>query len=208
MEFNIPCDTYKRLSVIARNLNERCSEWFGTIRVEIKDGDGYAIATNRTILAIEYLGKIEQPNGTVHIRIDDALLQQCETEIPLDGKISVVYNEMLGFASAKTTFGFMVNGDFKFTCAADNEFDKWRKALPNELPKKTNGAMYMHCRDMLILMQSAPSGSVVFQEHIDQHKAAIMRDTHNDKWLGLFLPERVENGKAVQCEPATIPEWI
>lgn len=210
MNFEIPAETYIRLTHVPQHIREDIAEeerqLMRCVRLEHKDGHTYAVASNRRIAAIYYLGTTQEPDGSVHLHLDPALIAQCEIEKAFNSKLHIIALPELGIASLKTTMGFQVAnaGFFSLVTPLQN----WRTWSPTAIATATKGAMAWTMWDMEALNRSSPSGRIVFPEFIDANKPVMLRDMQFSNWAGLFMPNLANDKKeAYTAEPATIPEW-
>jgi len=204
MELSVSCDTFVRLAKIASSND---AGYLKSIWLEITDkGDVLAIATNRKIAAIEHLGMIKADPGKMNVCVDEAFVQQCQTETAFNGTITFVNNPVLKFVSAKTSLGYVHATNAGVYTDGKNEFETWRDWFPDEMPKKTNGGIFSNLDNLALLASSAPTASVVFQKWIDAEKPVMVRDVHDDKWVGLFMPR--PDAKNRSPEPFAIPTWV
>jgi hypothetical protein len=199
-DFVIPCDTFVRLTNILYGMPEDISEWFKTVRID----NGIAVATNRRILAAENVGG---PAGIIHVIADQALINQCRTEAAFSSALTITVNEVLKFAVAKTTLGYVHPGNCVRFSDDPNDFDRWRTVVeqcktPASAPR---GGMFWDADMIARLAAASPSGRVVFEEIIDATgRPTIIRDINEYNWIGVFQPFSTEESYS----PATLPTWI
>lgn len=198
MNFEIPCDVFARLSNVLRHMPDNANEWLRSIRIE----NNMAIASNRRILAIEQISGNE--NGMVHIISDPVLIEQCRKEAPFDSKLYIAVNDMLKFATAKTTMGYIHPGNCAVFSDAPNDLDKWRSKIPLTPAAKAKGAMLWNMEAVADLGASSPSGRLVFEEIVDVNRLLIVRDITDDKWFGGFVPKATSD----VYDPAALPRWF
>lgn len=209
MNFTIPCETFFRLTHVLKNTKPgETADYLKSVYLENHEGKAFAIATNRKVAAIEFLGETTEPNGSVNITIDPALVKQCETEKSFNGIMYVHFNEMLNFATVKTQMGYNFPGNAAVNPGKETEFQSWRKWFPDAMPKKPNGATVFGAEWIANLGRSSPSGEIVFPTVIDCHVPVLVRDLHDPKWFGLFMPEYAPGGNVVDVEPVSLPDWL
>lgn len=213
MEFKIPCDTITRFANILVFKDNEYRDYIKSFLIEIKNGTIYFIASNSRVLAVERVayGLNNVKDGVFHMTIDPVLLEACAKEVQFSGNLQIVYNEMLDFAAAKTTFGYNYpkNAFVKFDVKPeDNRLQNWRNILPGPVTA-SRGAMMVLNEHFQALGKCAPSGYLVFPEFIDEDVPVVIRDKIDSDWFGFFFPRTVdENGKLNSATPATIPEWV
>lgn len=190
-DMTLPCDAFVRAVKLANNPE------FAEIRLE----DGLIIATNGMLMMIE---KVGDWLGTVNVAIDPAIVAQCEEESKYSGRVTFTHNEMLGFATAKTTFGYVHPTNLVST--QNSQINRWQEiAVKSVDPVNFSvGAMYWKADVVALLASVAPSGGIVFEEMIDINRPIIVRDKDEPNWLGLF----VATPKGETVEPATFPTWV
>ena len=199
-DFVIPCDTFVRLSNVLHNFHDAANEWFRTIRID----NGVAMATNRSIMAIENIGGLP---GVIHVMADPALIQQCRTEAAFSSTLTITVNEVLKFAVAKTTLGYVHPGNCALWSDAPNELDRWRSIAQRtaEPVPASRGGMYWKADAIAQLASASPSGGLVFEEFIDATgRPTVIRDVNEPNWCGIFNPYQVLE----EYQPATLPGWL
>lgn len=201
-EFIISCDTFARLSHMCGREDEKdCDEFFRSIRID----NGVAVATNRKIMAIENIGG---PSGVVHLKPDPALIVQCKAEAGYGGKLTVLVNDQLKFAIAKTTFGF-TSGNIGVFSDQPTRFDIWRTLIEQVKTPITasRGGMFWNVDMVTRLAASSPSGDLFFEEFIDVsgHRPCIITDKNDYNWCALLNPH-IESGN--MSVPAALPSWL
>lgn len=212
MNFSLPVEIYIRLSKTVQIMPENVTEYEKTvlkcIRIENKNGHAYAIACNRKIAAIYYLGTTANADGIAHIIIDPALLKQCNAEKPFASKLEINVIEALQIVTIKTTMGYTQPGNSGLF-PKDTPLDDWRNWVPDEMPTVPNGAMFINSEMIASLNEASPSGKIVFPLIIDVDQPIVLRDVGEPNWLGLFMANRAnEKGEAYQENPATLPSWL
>lgn len=207
MDAIINCEIIARLSKVAtaNNLdNDRA--YLRSIRLENINGNLIAIVTNVKLAAIEFIEKNKNPDFKMNIDVPDNLIQQCITETSFNSKIHFSLNEVLGFITAKTDLGYVHNSNLKINVPKDDAFEKWRDWFPDELPTETNGGIFSTLENLALLASTAPTGSVIFPEFMDNKKPVMLQDVHDPNWLGLFMPTPGSENRSP--EPFNIPEWV
>jgi hypothetical protein len=200
-DFVIPCDTFVRLSNVLHDFLPDGEPWFTSIRID----NGQAVATNRSIMAIENIGG---PAGIVHVIADPALIEQCRKEAPFKSTLTITVNEPLKFAVAKTMLGYVHPGNCAVWSDAPNDFDKWRETVLRckEPVAKSSGGMFWNADGIARLAAASPSGGLIFEETIDANGArpTLIRDVAEHDWLGVFNPFSSVNNQPA----ATLPSWM
>ena len=196
MEHIIPCETFARLCNVLKFM-PKDDPWCRSIRL---DGN-MAIATNRFYIAIERLDT--SVASVLHIPADPVLIEQCVKEAPFHSKMHIVANDMLRFASLKTSLGYAYPGNAGVYLDTLNPVDRWREIVPTSLPKKSKGSMCIDTAMLASLAESSPSGKITFPEHIDWTLPVVVRDAVDPNWCGIFYVRESDNPH----DPATIPGW-
>lgn len=199
-DFVIPCDTFVRLTNVLVDPLPSCDEWFKSVRID----NGQALATNRRVMAIENIGG---PSGIVHIIADPVLIEQCRKEAVFNSTLTITVNDLLKYAVAKTTLGYVHPGNCAvWSTAPRDDYDRWRKVIMTAKTDggKSNGGMFWNADNIARLAASSPSSRVVFAETIDVTKPTIIRDVSDPDWLGVFYPASDEGNQGA----ATLPTWM
>ncbi|RUW55632.1 hypothetical protein EOA32_01025 [Mesorhizobium sp. M1A.F.Ca.ET.072.01.1.1] len=209
MEFAISCEIFARLANVVKDIPAtETRPHLKSVYIEHKDGEAFAVASNSRFAAIEYLGKVDFGNGSVHIAADPVLIQQCRTEAPFNSVLSVSFNEVLQFGAAKTTLGYCYPGNVAVV-ANGSPFVQWRTWTPDKPVTKTKGAMFWNTENIANIGASSPSGRLLFPEFIDATKPVVVRDIMDENWFGLFMPNRTVEGEIITySDGAKLPEWF
>lgn len=204
-DYIMPCDTFARLASVVKTPGSNVTGWFDTIRID----HGIAVATNRVILVAE---AIIGGNDIVHIKIDDALVEQCRREAPFDSKLTIIVNEPLKYAVAKTSLGYQSAGNLYFSSDEPrDEFDRWKSIalMTREKVAKPSGGMFWDMPQITALAAASPSGQLVFEEVINCTKASrrptVVRDVTTNDWFALFMPW---DDSRPEHSPAKLPSWM
>jgi len=211
MNFNIQCEIFARLAGVSNRMPDNVTDeergLLRCIRLERRAGHDYAIASNRKIAAIYHLGTSQEPDNVVHIIVDAALVKQCNDEKPFNSSLAINVIPELQMASAKSTLGYNYPGNAAMF-PAKTPLDGWRSWVPDKPATASVGAMAWNVEDMVALNSASPSGSIAFPQFIDANKPVVVRDIHSPDWVGLFMPNRIDDaGKAYTVDPATLPDW-
>ena len=197
MEHVLPCDTFVRLTNALKNM-PKDDPWCRSVRLETN----LAIVTNRFYLVIERLESVAP--SVLHIPADPVLIEQCKTEAVYHSKMHIVANDMLKFASLKTSLGYQFAGNAGLYLDAPNVMDRWREIIPDSMPKKSKGSMCLWTADLANIAESSPSGQIVFPEHIDWSQPVVIRDAVDPNWCAFFYVRESDNPH----DPAIIPGWL
>ena len=199
-DYVIPCDTFYRISRVAATRDDEIHPSWSSMRID----DGCLIASDRSFMAVE--NYTAHQKGVAHLNIDPALIEQCRTEAKFNGRVTVTVNEILKYAQAKTTFGYVTKENLLYTADLDPDWDRWREIInkAREPATKPNGVMFWHADNIQRLAESSPSGRVVFESVIDTSRPTLLRDVTDYHWLGIFQAR----SRYEQYSPATVPTWI
>lgn len=194
-EITISCEIIARMSHL---LNRSDDPWARSLRL---DGN-CAIATERNYMAVQRIkDSVDQP---VHLLFDEVLIEQCKTEAALSGQLHLMIEPSLGIATAKTTFGYVHTVNLLHNPGGVNCLDQWRTVINPVRPVNPVGSIMLDAAGLMMLLQTSPSGKIVFEETIDMSKPTILRDLIDPDWFGVFIPLDDKNPH----DPATIPEWF
>jgi hypothetical protein len=210
MNFEIPVETYIRLAGVTDYIRDSITDeerkLIRCVRLEHKGGKTFAIASNRKVAAIYFLGTTTEPDGATHLHIDKKLLTQCKTEKTFNSKLFVIAMPELNIVTLKTTMGYQLATAGFF--AAETPLAKWETWVSDEQSKVSIGAMGWHMDDMCALNSASPSGYINFPEFIDAEKPVVLRDPEFPDFMALFMANRItDQGAVYTCEPATLPTW-
>lgn len=211
MNFEIEVATYIRLAgvtdFIRPEISENEKQHLRCVRLERNKGHTFALASNKKIGAVYYLGKTEGADGAIHMTVDAALLKQCATEKPFNSKIHIVGVPEIGVCSGKTTLGYSHPGNIG-TFPQNSPLDTWREWARHDPIAASSGAMHWYLPDVQALNSASPSGHVLFPEFIDANKPVLLRDENDPNWCGFFMVNVLnEQGQPYQVEPAELPKW-
>lgn len=208
MELKISCETYVRMAKALKHKEGETREHLRSVLIDIRNGTIVAVASDAQLMIIEHIAKgTSIATSSHHLTIDPVLVEACEREVAFSSDIHIVYNEMLGFASARTTFGYNYPGNAFMQFPQDNDLRKWRDVLPEE-QTTSSGAMMFTADTFARIAASSPSGEVVFPEHVDALAAVFVRDRNDENWLGIFCPHMAKDGEVVQPPSVKLPTWI
>lgn len=207
MNVEIPCELYVRFAEIPLSIDPQdLRKHLKSIYIERKNNMLFAVVTNISIAAIEYLGRNSGPDEHMAVAIDPFLIVQCEKEVSFNGRLEIVaVPAPLNFTSVKTTFGFGSTINMHIPLPDDHEFAMWRNWIPEAMPEATDGAMCWNVKQIYALASASKTGTIKFPEFIDTSKPVLIRDGEADNWIGLFMPNLKGEGTV---QPASIPDWI
>lgn len=197
MEHIISCETFVRLSNVLKFM-PKDDPWCKSVRLE----GNLAIATNRFYLVIERL-ETTAPS-VLHIPADPILIEQCRTEAVYHSKMHIVANDMLKFASLKTSLGYQYAGNAGLYLDEPNVLDHWREIVPESMPKKSKGSICLWADALLNIVESSPSSQIVFPEHVDWSQPVVIRDAIDPNWCAFFYVRESDNPH----DAAVIPGWL
>lgn len=210
MEYLIKCDVFNRLIQITRLFDDEPDndrEALSCIRLEYNNGHYYAIATNRKIASIQYLGATEQPDHVIHIRNDNEIIEMCKHETLFDSSLHIqVIPEFNMTTMTSTMTGWQYEKD-PCLYVDESPLDKWREWFPDNVANQSSGVMYWLADQVEALAKSSPSGHLYFPEFIDTNEPVVVRDLLDDNWCGLFVPKPSPQGVQVN-KSAEIPSWV
>lgn len=215
MNFEISAENYLRLASITQHVPERVFETSNEetiaaikcVRLEYKAGKYYAIASNRKIAAIYYLGETKEPDSVIHLASDASLAAQCEMEKSFNSVLTVVSVPELKMATVKTLLGYSFPGNAG-VFIDNTPLNLWPRWIPRKGIAASKDAMHWTLQDLEMLNKASPSGRIVFPEFIDANEPVIVRDHANPNWMGVFMANLAdEKGKVQTAKPATVPEW-
>jgi len=200
MTLSIPCRTFVRLVGASLQTDEQEAKnrvFLRSLRLERRDNNLYAVASNSWIMAIELLGPNAGEDAAFVIQLTDALLAQCELEQTLDGILFVNPDN-----SVHTTFGFSLAG-----AVIPDEWPDWKQIVNRGAATKRKGSVVFN-NNTSRLLKTAPSGHMVFPPVMNSDLPIICRDPYDENWIGVFMSIDVLTGSERPIPPATKPEWL
>ena len=216
MNFEISAEIFMRLAKLASIIPQRVmeipsedAESIKCVRLEYRGGNYYAIATNRRVAAVYYLGTTTEADAVTHITIDPALIAQCAQEKQFNSTLQIVSIPELQIVSLKTLFGWNYPGNAGVFPPPQGRLNEWMIWVPKTEAKASVGAMCWSAENVKTLVEASPSGRVSFPEFIDAMQPVMMRDIIDPNWLGVFMSNVVdeETEQAKTIEPAQLPAW-
>lgn len=199
--FTLDATVFARLSNAAYKYGSAQFPDFQCVRLEYFEGKFYAIACNRCILAIEYLGDTAEPNVAVNVTNEPALIAWCKGAATLTVECWPGVTAALVQIDGHTYVN--PNGPIAVVNNEDR-FVNWWKMVPSHSYRVDKGFLFLETELLALLGNASPSGMLCFPEVIDNTKVCVVRDATNPNWIGVFLP----NDKHGNAKPATIPGWI
>lgn len=216
MNFEISAEIFLRLARLPASIPQRVLnipsedvESIKCVRLEYRNGNYYAIATNRKIAAVYYLGTTAEENAVAHISIDPKLIAQCETEKQFKSTLQIISIPALQMITLKTMLGWVFPGNAGVFPPPQGRLNEWMTWVPKSEIKVSSGAMAWTADDMVSLAAASPSGRVRFPEFIDAMQPVVLRDIVDLNWMGVFMSNvsNEDTGNVYTIEPATVPEW-
>lgn len=194
----IPCATVVRLAKVISGLGADIPLPFHSIRLD----NGVAVVTNKRFMAVERIAPFE---GIIHFIPNAALLAQCQLETVFNSTVTLIVNDLLRFAVAKTSLGYGDNTNVGLWPGAC-DFDRWREIIEaaKAPAKNSKRGMFWDVDGIAQLAASSPSGRVVFEANVDPTRPTVIRDVNDHNWFGIFNP----NSSDDDYEPAKLPKWI
>lgn len=170
------------------------------IRLEIKDGKQFVVATNQQIAAVEFISVTDSPDDVCYLKLSDSLKNYLAEQKDGDFIVDTIPELAMATASAD---GYE---DYEPCLWFDeNIMDSWRSWFGKPIIKHSNDPMVWDLYHVETLFESSPSGSIVFPAFIDPHKPMVLRDHDKDNWCGVFIPD---DKHYQNVEPAELPEWM
>lgn len=210
MDFMIKCDVYKKLAQVTKYLrppiDTELQHLISCVRIENKNNNAYAIATNKEIASIYYLGETQSENGHIDLIINDDITKQAEYESSFSSLFYVTSFPEFATATLKSLLGWEYSSNVGIF-PDSTPLDKWRTWFPDKPITSSRGFMYWDLDQLSLLANSSPSGKIYFPAHIDVEKPIILRDVYDENWCGLFIPNPDYNEKQLK-ESAGIPKWV
>ena len=204
MKFTISCATFARLASVAAfiepDVDEEIRRYLSCVRIENRNRQAYAIATNLKVASIEYLGPTTEQDSAVHVMLNERLVQQAVSETPFNSIMEVVSIPEIAVASVSTMLGYAHQGNVG-VFPDKSPLDVWRQWAAPPAPA-SKGAMFWTVDHIETLVKASPSGKVVFPSFINVDQPVVLRDALNPNWVGLFL------GKPSPLEPAVVPATL
>lgn len=196
---------YRLVSVcnfISSHLEESVKNKITTVLFENKNGMSYAVSTDSLIASVEFLGKTDKPDGSCYLILSDKLKEQLNKEYLTDHVISITTFPQMAISMLQSTSGFNLSDCLHWW--DDSELRNWRRWFPAPA-SKSSGVMYWDLFKIESLLRASPSGKVIFPSFIDASKPLMVRDYHNDNWMGVFM---AQSPHMDEYEPAELPDWF
>lgn len=202
MNWDIPAETFVRLSHMAlqpHETDEHNRDWLRCVRLEIRDGKRFAIASNSFAMVVQFLGKTNEPNATVNITIDPVLIDACRNE---NDKLMIFDNP--GWAIAQTSSGYFYPNN---AAGPAGQWIEWRSILPKSPIVAHKGCFIFDCETIAQMGKCSPTGNIVLPAYCDMNLPVVVRDHLDTNWLGMFLPTVKGEFGYQSVKAAEIPEW-
>lgn len=198
MNFVIPCHVFARVAkaVLPATGDTKGLDAIKGVRVENINGISVAVATNRQVLVVEYLGATNEPNGAINLTAD--LREACEARKDTDQNLIVSQAPGWSVAQIGSEYFHPANAEIP-----GNFFD-WDTLIPFAKVTKSNGAMAFDAEFMAFVASISPTGSIVLPDVYDIDKGIIVRDVNDDQWFAVFL---VLDHRDQKFKPANVPNW-
>lgn len=204
MDFRIKCRSFIRLINLTKNLPDE--DVLKCLRLEYQTGKCFAIVTNQTVAAVEYLGKVEQTDGVVHIMNNPEVLAYCKEGMIYDSDLDVTSVPEICVGTLSATH----LPPFTKECILfpdSTPMDNWRSWFPEKNAEKQEGFMQWTVDDIASLAATCPSGFVRFPEVINTNEPVIIRDNMDENWCGVFIPQ-LSTSEPSSTFPARLPTWL
>lgn len=187
---------------VSSHLSQDVKNKITTVLLENKNGMSYAVSTDSLIASVEFLGKTDKPDGSCYLILSDKLKEQLNKEYLTDNIITVTAFPQMAISMLQSTSGFNLSDCLHWW--DDSELRNWRKWFL-EPARESAGVMYWDVFKVESLLKASPSGKVIFPSFIDASKPLMVRDYHNDNWMGVFMPQ---SAKESEFEPTELPDWF
>lgn len=206
--YSIKSSTLHRIASICNffesTVSEELKTKINTVRLENKNGESFAVATNQKIASIEYLGKTDKSDGAAHLILSKNFLQQLLAESATDYIITVTTVPQIAISTLQSTSNFMLLDCCHWWDDNDTPLKNWRDWGCSSA-NINKGVMYWNLFYVESLIKSSPSGKVIFPEFINVEQPIVLRDYYYPEWVGLFIPQISKDIKI--NEGADLPEW-
>lgn len=204
--FVVQAEVVKRLSKVCNFFDSSTSHelkfLINTVRIENRQGQSYAVATNGKVASIQYIGTTEHEDGSCHLKLTEEFIKQLEFESMISGTLTIQTIPECAASSVTSTSGYIFQDcSYWFDSTPLNE---WRSWLQNDAVEH-KGFMYWDVFHIKSLLETSPSGKVCFPEIIDATRPILIRDKLDRNWAGVFLPQPNVTDKVAAA--AVKPEW-
>lgn len=189
MKISISCETFGRLAELAKRSNNPRYPWLNSVAFQVQNGILVAITSDARFCAIEFLGKVAEPDCFFQVGLTDAILNQAATEKQFGGTFSIEFWPDHRHVALSSLFGFNAPGNVGIFPIEEIPLKKWRDWVPEKLPTKSVGNMFVEVDALVNLARCAPSGAIVFPRNIDVESPVCVIDALNPNWLGIFYPK-------------------
>lgn len=199
MQVQINADVFVRFANLARNLPPSDPrDYLRSVMIEVANGNAFIVSTDSRFMAVQRLGELAGEFRAC-IVADDVLTAQVRAEMPFSSSLFVSHEKVT------TSLGFMYPGQPFISPPPGkiNELFKWRDLLRVKVDQN-NGTMFINAPRMRALIETSPSGRVLFPPKIDIAKPIVVKDAIDPDWLGVFLG-RTEDAP---LSYGSLPEWF
>lgn len=199
MIFTVPCHIFARAAKAALQPDKPDGvpsfSAIRSVRVEHYQGVAMAIATNRRIMVVEYIGPTEQPDGAINVSLD--LAAACQQRADTD--LNLMITQAPGWSVGQIGVDYFHPNNAEVV----GEFPNWRALIPKPV-RSSNGALGLSAEELALLAEISPTGGFVLPTHYDSEQPILVRDYKDDGWIGLFLA--LEH-RGQTFKPAVLPGW-
>lgn len=182
MQVQINADVFVRFANLARNLPANDPRnYLRSVMVEVANGNAFIVATDSRFMAVQRLGEMAGEFRAC-VLADDVLTGQAAAEIPFSSSLFISAEKVT------TALGFMYPGNpfISAPLGKINEMFTWRSLLQVKV-ENAGGTMFIDTARMQALINTSPSGRVLFPPKIDIAKPIVVKDAVDPDWLGVFL---------------------
>ena len=182
MQVQINADVFVRFANLARNLPPSDPRnYLRSVMIEVANGSAFIVATDSRFAAVQRLGEMAGEFRACVVA-DDTMTLQAMAEKPFSSSLFISAEKVttsLGFTYPGNPFALAPQGKI-------NELFSWRK-LFQTAPEKSSGSMFIDMARMRFMLETSPSGRVLFPDKIDTAFPIIVKDAIDSDWLGVFL---------------------
>lgn len=199
MQVPVNAEIFLKFAMLARNNSpddER--KYLRSVLIEVANGSAFIFATDSKFAAVQRLGPMSGEFKAC-ITVDDTMTNQAEAERHYSSSV-IVTSFMVS-----TSLGFVYPGN-PFVAPPQGVFNKlltWRDLFK---PKGNGagGSMFLDADRMKFLIDTSPSGCVLFPPKIDASAPIIVKDSLDSNWLGVFIGQSETSPALYGAQP----EWL